>query len=315
MTQPLAASARPAIPGVAALSPGQRRLQRLAVLALTVLPLAGLGLAVATLWGRGLSAADLGIFVAGYVISGLGITVGFHRLLTHRSFSTPRWLRLAFAAAGSLAVEGSVISWVADHRRHHAFADRPGDPHSPHLAEEEGLKGVLKGLWHAHIGWLFAEERTVRARWAPDLLKDPAMVRIDRAFPAFMVATLALPALLGYAFTGTLAGALSALLWGGAARLFLLHHVTWSVNSICHYFGRRPFETADESTNNWALALISFGESWHNNHHAFPTSAVHGIGRFQLDPGGALIKALARLGLAGDVRVPGDEDMARKARG
>jgi stearoyl-CoA desaturase (delta-9 desaturase) len=313
MAQQLVAPA-PAVPGVAPLSPAQRRLQRAAVLALTVLPLVGVAAALVSLWGRGLSGVDLALLVSTYAITGFGITVGFHRLLTHRSFSTPRWLRIGFAVAGSMAIEGSVISWVADHRRHHAFADRPGDPHSPHLAEEEGLKGMLKGLWHAHVGWLFSSERTVRERWAPDLLKDAAMVKVDRAFPLLVGATFVLPALLGYALTGTLAGTLSALLWGGAVRVFLLHHVTWSVNSICHYFGRRPFATTDESTNNWPLALISLGESWHNNHHAFPTSAIHGLGRFQPDPGGALIKALARLGLARDVHVPDEEDLASKKK-
>jgi stearoyl-CoA desaturase (Delta-9 desaturase) len=297
-----AAGAAPRIPGVVVLGPSQARLQRVALLVLTIGPFAGFVAAVAILWGRGIGVVDLALLVVFYVLSGLGVTVGYHRLLTHRSFRAPRPVRALFAVAGSLAIEGSVISWVAAHRRHHAFADVEGDPHSPHLGEEEGVVGVLKGLWHAHVGWLFDEEKTSVERWAPDLLKDPVMTRIDRLFPALAAVSLALPAVAGFAFTGTLWGAVTAFLWGGLARVFLLHHMTWSVNSICHYFGKRPFETTDLSTNNWPLALLSFGESWHNNHHAFPTSAIHGLGRWQIDPSGFVIRALERMGLARDVK-------------
>jgi stearoyl-CoA desaturase (delta-9 desaturase) len=300
------------VPGVVSLGPSQARLQRIALLVLTIGPLAGFVAAITILWGRGISGIDLIVLLASYVATGLGVTVGYHRLLTHRSFRAPRPVRAFFAVAGSLAIEGSVISWVAAHRRHHAFADVEGDPHSPHLAEEEGLAGVLKGLWHAHVGWLFDEEKTSVERWAPDLLKDPVMRRIDRLFPVLAVITLVLPALVGFAFTGTLWGAITAFLWGGLARVFLLHHMTWSVNSICHYFGKRPFETTDQSTNNWPLALLSFGESWHNNHHAFPTSAIHGLGRWQLDPSGFVIRALERLGLARDVKLVTQEQVTSK---
>jgi stearoyl-CoA desaturase (Delta-9 desaturase) len=297
-----AAGAAPRVPGVVVLGPSQARLQRVALLVLTIGPFAGFVVAVAILWGRGIGVVDLALLVVFYVLSGLGVTVGYHRLLTHRSFRAPRPVRALFAVAGSLAIEGSVISWVAAHRRHHAFADVEGDPHSPHLGEEEGVVGVLKGLWHAHVGWLFDDEKTSVERWAPDLLKDPVMTRIDRLFPALAAVSLALPAVAGFAFTGTLWGAVTAFLWGGLARVFLLHHMTWSVNSICHYFGKRPFETTDLSTNNWPLALLSFGESWHNNHHAFPTSAIHGLGRWQIDPSGFVIRALERMGLARDVK-------------
>jgi stearoyl-CoA desaturase (Delta-9 desaturase) len=267
---------------------------------------------VATLWGRGISGIDLVVLLTLYVVTGLGVTVGYHRLLTHRSFRASRAVRAFFAVAGSLAIEGSVISWVAAHRRHHAFADVEGDPHSPHLAEADGLTGVMKGLWHAHVGWLFDEEKTSVERWAPDMLKDPVMRRIDRLFPLLAVFTLVLPAVLGFAFTGTLWGAITAFLWGGMARVFLLHHMTWSVNSICHYFGKRPFETTDLSTNNWPLALLSFGESWHNNHHAFPTSAIHGLGRWQPDMSAFVIRALERLGLARDVKRVTQEQLINK---
>jgi stearoyl-CoA desaturase (Delta-9 desaturase) len=308
-----AAGVAPQVPGVVTLGPSQARLQRVALLVLTIGPFAGFVAAVAILWGRGIGVVDLALLVAFYVLSGLGVTVGYHRLLTHRSFRAPRPVRALFAVAGSLAIEGSVISWVAAHRRHHAFADVKGDPHSPHLGEEEGLVGVLKGLWHAHVGWLFDEEKTSVERWAPDLLKDPVMTRIDRLFPALAAVSLLLPAVVGFAFTGTLWGAVTAFLWGGLARVFLLHHMTWSVNSICHYFGKRPFETTDLSTNNWPLALLSFGESWHNNHHAFPTSAIHGLGRWQIDPSGFVIRALERMGLARDVKRVSREQVAGKS--
>ncbi|MGH2817445.1 MAG: acyl-CoA desaturase [Actinomycetota bacterium] len=300
------------VPGVVSLGPSEARLQRVAILILTIGPFVGFLAAIAILWGRGVSGVDLIVFLAFYMVTGLGVTVGYHRLLTHRSFRASRSVRAFFAVAGSLAIEGSVISWVAAHRRHHAFADVEGDPHSPHLAEEEGLVGVLKGLWHAHVGWLFDEEKTSVERWAPDLLKDPVMRRIDRLFPHLAVITLVLPAVVGFAFTGTLWGAITAFLWAGLARVFLLHHMTWSVNSICHYFGKRPFETTDLSTNNWPLALLSFGESWHNNHHAFPTAAIHGLGRWQLDTSGLVIRALERLGLARDVKRVTQEQVISK---
>jgi stearoyl-CoA desaturase (delta-9 desaturase) len=301
------------VPGVVSLGPSEARLQRIAILVLTIAPFVGFLAAIAVLWGRGVSGIDLVVFLAFYVVTGLGVTVGYHRLLTHRSFRASRPVKAFFAVTGSLAIEGSVISWVAAHRRHHAFADVEGDPHSPHLAEEEGMAGVLKGLWHAHVGWLFDEEKTSVERWAPDLLKDPVMRRIDRLFPVLAVVTLVLPAVLGFAFTGTLWGAITAFLWGGLARVFLLHHMTWSVNSICHYFGKRPFETTDKSTNNWPLALLSFGESWHNNHHAFPTSAIHGLGRWQLDMSGFVIRTLERLGLARDVKRVTQEQVIGKS--
>jgi stearoyl-CoA desaturase (delta-9 desaturase) len=283
-------------------------------LTLTILPFAGFVAAVVSLWGRGLGASDAIAFVTMYVVTGLGVTVGFHRLLTHRSFEAPGWTRALLAAAGSMAVQGSVISWVAAHRRHHAFADKEGDPHSPHLEPEEGIGGVLKGLWHAHVGWLFDEHRTSPERWAPDLLKESSLVLIDRLFPALVVATFVMPALIGWALTGTLAGAFTAFLWGGLARVFLLHHVTWSVNSICHFYGRQPFETKDHSTNNWPLALISLGESWHNNHHAFPTAAVHGLGRFQVDISGLVISAMERLHVARRVKRVAPKQLAEKTK-
>ena len=302
----------PAVPGVRPLEPRIARLQRRLVLVVTIVPFLGFIAAVATLWGAGLSLLDVGIFLAMYAFTALGVTVGFHRYFTHQGFEAKPWLRNLLAIAGSMAIQGPVIRWVADHRRHHAFSDQPGDPHSPHLDEGPGIKGVLRGLWHAHIGWFFDEEQTSARRWAPDLVKDPAMRTIDKLFPLWAVISFTLPPVIGFAFTGTFHGALTAFLWGSLARIFLLHHVTWSVNSICHFYGNRPFKTTDFSTNNWVLSILSFGESWHNNHHAFPTSAVHGIGKGQIDLTGGVIKLLQKLRLVYDVKVATPKQVARK---
>ena len=239
-----------------------------------------------------------------YTFTGFGITVGFHRLFTHKSFECPTWVKAAFAIAGSMAVQGPVIRWVADHRRHHAFSDRVGDPHSPHLRERHGIAGTVSELWHAHIGWFFAEEKTRIKRFAPDLLVDRDLAKIDKRYFTWLFLTLAIPAVLGGLVTGSIRGAASALLWGGFVRVFLVHHVTWSINSICHVFGTRPFETRDRSSNVPWLAIPSLGESWHNGHHAFPTSAVHGVDRVQIDLSGLLISTLERLGLAWNVKRP-----------
>ncbi|MEA2486722.1 MAG: hypothetical protein QOF16_376, partial [Actinomycetota bacterium] len=198
---------------------------------------------------------------------------------THQSFVPTRPLKIALAVAGSMALQGSLIDWVAAHRRHHAFSDKPGDPHSPHLDVGEGPAAVVRGLWHAHVGWLVTPESTDMHRWAPDLLKDPDLVRVHKSFPLLSIVTFTLPGLLGYAITRSVWGGITAALWGSLARIFFLHHVTWSINSICHFYGKRPFKSSDHSTNNWVLSIVSFGESWHNNHHAFPSSAIHGVGR------------------------------------
>jgi stearoyl-CoA desaturase (delta-9 desaturase) len=254
------------------------------------------------------------IFGVLYVLTGLGVTVGFHRLFTHRSFKTGPVVRGVLAILGSAAIEGPVISWVADHRKHHAFSDLPGDPHSPHVDHGSGWRGTLRGLAHAHIGWLFVhDQRGARDRYAPDLLADPVMRFVDRWFFVWAVGGMAVAFGLGGLIGGTWQAALSALLWGGAVRLLLLHHVTYSINSICHVFGRRRFATTDESRNVFWLSLITFGESWHNNHHAFPTSARHGMGRWEIDPSALVIRALARLGLAWDV-VSIDPDRQRRKR-
>ena len=301
-------------PGVILLDEKQARFQRRTILVTSILPFVGFALAVWSLWGNGLSMVDAGIFLGMYVFTGLGVTVGYHRMLTHGSFESKPALRAVLAVAGSMSIEGSVIAWVSAHRRHHAFADKEGDPHSPHLDEGPGLKGVAKGLWHAHMGWLFDPEKTSHERWAPDLLREPAMVKIDKAFPWLILATLGIPPLLGLAITQTWQGALTAFLWGSLARIFLLHHVTWSVNSICHFYGKTPFNTRDFSTNNWLLSFISFGESWHNNHHAFPTSARHGIGKGQLDLSALVIRGFERLGWVRNVKLPNPKQLDAKKR-
>jgi stearoyl-CoA desaturase (Delta-9 desaturase) len=268
----------------------------------TALPMAALGFAVWQSWAGLLNWSDVGVFAIMYVLTGIGVTVGFHRLLTHRSFKTGPVVRGGLAILGSAAIEGPVISWVADHRKHHAFTDVPGDPHSPHVDHGVGVTGVLRGLLHAHVGWLFRhDQRGARERYAPDLVRDPVIGFVHKWFFGWALGGLAAAFALGWLIGGTLHSALTGLLWGGGVRLFVLHHVTYSINSICHVFGRRRFDTPDESRNVRWLSLLSFGESWHNNHHAFPTSARHGLGRWELDPAALVIRALAASGLAWDV--------------
>jgi stearoyl-CoA desaturase (delta-9 desaturase) len=253
-------------------------------------------------WGGTLKWQHLLVLAITYTLSGLGVTVGYHRLFTHRSFKTTRTMRALLAVLGSMAVEGPLIEWVATHRKHHRFSDQPGDPHSPHLDHAPGWRGTLRELAHAHVGWMFrGKDMANPDRYATDLLADRDMRFISRTFPLWVAIGLALPFGLGFALTGSLAGGLTGLLWGGAVRIFLLHHATFSINSLCHSFGRRPFATSDQSHNLAWLAPLAFGEAWHNNHHAFPTSARHGLGRRQFDPSAWLISALERCHLAWDV--------------
>jgi stearoyl-CoA desaturase (delta-9 desaturase) len=282
--------------------------------AVTALPVVGLLLAGWQAWNDLLHWHDLVVFAVVYVLTAIGVTVGFHRLLTHRSFETSPALRGAFAALGSAAIEGPVISWVADHRKHHAFADEEGDPHSPHVGHGHGVRGTLRGLLHAHVGWLFIHtHRGSKERYAPDLLADPVVRWVDRTFVLWVAVGLLVPFVLGAALGGSLAAGLTGLLWGGLVRMFVVHHVTYSINSLCHTFGRRSFETRDESRNLAWLAVPSLGEAWHNNHHAFPTSAVHGLGRRQIDVSAAVITLLERLGLVWNVvRVPPERQAARR---
>ena len=275
---------------------------RLANTVVTVVPVLLLGVAIWLAWGGALRWQDLVVLAVSYLITGAGITVGYHRLFTHRSFKTTGPVRALFAVFGSAAVEGPVIEWVSTHRKHHRFSDLAGDPHSPHTDHAAGWRGALRGLLHAHIGWIFrGVDRASEERYAKDLLADPLIRAIDRMFPLWVLLGLVLPFGFGVAITGSIVGGLTGLLWGGAVRILFLHHATFSINSLCHFFGRRRFSTGDESRNLAWLALPTFGEAWHNNHHAFPTSAHHGLTRWQLDPGGWLIDGLEWIGLAWDV--------------
>jgi stearoyl-CoA desaturase (delta-9 desaturase) len=278
------------------------RTTKLANLGAVVVPFLATLAAILLFWNRVVSGTDLAILAAMYVLTAAGITVGYHRMLTHRSFRTHKPTEYVFASLGSMAVQGPVIAWVADHRKHHAHTDVEGDPHSPHVGHGDGLGGVLGGLWHAHTGWLLSEQgRADWKRYAPDLYEDQGMRRINRYFVPLVLLGLAIPTLAGYLLTGTLLGAATGLLWGGLVRIFFVHHITWSVNSVCHFLGSRRFDVEDQSTNVFWLALPSLGESWHHNHHAFPRSAVHGLRRWELDPSALLIAAMEKVGLAWNV--------------
>ena len=279
-----------------------------------VVPFLAFIAAVVLLWNRIVDWSDLALFAVMYVLTGLGITVGFHRLLTHRSFQTHKATEYVFATLGSMAVQGPVIAWVADHRKHHAHTDEEGDPHSPHVGHGDGILGALHGLWYAHMGWLFdAHGRADGERYARDLVEDRGMRLMSRQFLSIVLIGLLIPAGLGYLLTGgTLKGAITGLIWGGLVRIFMLHHVTWSINSVCHFFGRRRFDVEDHSTNVFWLALPSFGESWHHNHHAFPRSAVHGLKWWEVDTSAMVIRAMKRLHLAWNVVEITPERQAQK---
>jgi stearoyl-CoA desaturase (delta-9 desaturase) len=287
------------------------RWEQVALAIFIVVPLLGILGAGFVLWGTGLSAVDLGLTAVFYAITLYGITVGFHRLFTHGSFKAVRPLRIALAVAGQMAIEGPVTRWVADHRRHHAFSDEEGDPHSP-WRYGTGFRALTKGLWHAHIGWLFDVEQTDQKRFAPDLLADRDIARVARLFPALVAVSLLAPAVLGGLITWSWTGALTAFFWASVVRIGLLHHMTWSINSICHTWGARPFVTKDRAVNVWWLAVISGGESWHNLHHADPTCARHGVDKGQLDSSARLIRWFEKAGWARDVRWPRAERLAAR---
>jgi stearoyl-CoA desaturase (Delta-9 desaturase) len=303
-------------------NPGKREIEpvlhqtrdRIITGVVTVLPFLALGAVCWQAWADLLHWSDVAVFVVMYIATGMGVTLGFHRYLTHRSFKTSRPMRAILAVLGSAAIEGPVISWVADHRKHHRFSDREGDPHSPHVGHGGGWRGALAGLVHAHMGWLFIHtQRGAKCRYAPDLLKDPIVRFVDRTFLMWALAGLAMSFGLGWAIGGTLLAALTGLLWGGGVRMLVVHHVTYSINSLCHFFGRRQFATPDHSRNLLWLAIPSFGESWHNNHHAFPTSAFHGLRRWEIDPSALVIRALEAVGLVWDVVRVDPVRQARKA--
>jgi stearoyl-CoA desaturase (Delta-9 desaturase) len=288
------------------------RTHRALNLAGVFLPFVAFLVSVVLLWHRLVDWSDLVVLGIMYVLTGYGVTLGFHRLLTHRSFQTFKPVEYTLAALGSMAVQGPVMSWVADHRKHHAHTDKDGDPHSPH-GHGGGLRGALAGLWYAHMGWLFDRAgQAEHERYAKDLVEDRGMRAINRTFLVWVLAGFALPFGLGWLIGGTLADALTGALWGGAVRIFLLHHVTWSINSVCHFFGTRRFAIEDHSTNVFWLAPFSFGESWHHNHHAFPRSAMHGLRWWEIDPTAWMVRALKRLKLAWNVVEITPERQAQK---
>ncbi|WP_059007147.1 acyl-CoA desaturase [Streptomyces specialis] len=295
-------SGRPLPPGTLG-GEHRRSLEQIALLLFIVVPFLALVAAVPLAWGWGVSWLDLGLLAAFYFIGCHGITVGFHRYFTHGSFKAKRPLRIALAIAGSLAVEGPVIRWVADHRKHHKHSDAEGDPHSP-WRYGESVPALLKGLWWAHMAWMFDTERTPQYQYVPDLLKDRDIVRISRQFALWTVISLAAPAVIGGLVTWSWQGAVTAFFWGSLVRVALLHHVTWSINSICHATGKQPFRSRDRSGNVWWLAVLSCGESWHNLHHADPTCARHGVDRGQVDSSARLIRWFEKAGWAWDVRWP-----------
>jgi stearoyl-CoA desaturase (Delta-9 desaturase) len=288
--------------------------EKMANLLGVVVPFLGVIAAIVLLWQRWVDATDLALLAAFYLATGVGVTVGFHRLLTHRSFQTYPWVERGFAMLGSLSAEGSVLDWVADHRKHHAHTDVEGDPHSPHVGHGSGLVG----LWHAHAGWLMETQGQADwKRYARDLYDDPKMRTVGRRFPLFVALSLLLPTVLGFVLDGgTLQGAVRGFIWGGLVRIFLVHHVTWSVNSVCHFFGSRRFDVEDRSTNVAWLAIPSLGESWHHNHHAFPRSASHGLRRWEIDLSAVIIGGLERAGLAWNVvRIAPERQAARQLAG
>lgn len=289
---------------------------RIANIVGVVLPFVGVAAAVFLLWGWALSWVHLAILGGMYLVTGLGITVGYHRFFTHKSFDTPRPIAFMLGVFGSMAVQGSVLQWAAVHRSHHQHSDDHGDPHSPHASRGNwaGVLGVLRGFWHSHAGWIFRKNSPGLGRYVRDLRKDRMIRVVNTLFPVWVLLGLLIPAALGGLLTMTWLGALLGFVWGGLVRVFLVHHVTWSVNSVCHIWGTRPYKSHDESRNNALFGILALGEGWHNNHHAFPTSARHGLAWWQFDLSYVVIRTMGVLGLARNIRVPATERMVAKRR-
>jgi stearoyl-CoA desaturase (delta-9 desaturase) len=285
--------------------------ERVTIALFVTIPFLALIAAVPVAWGWGLSWRDLVIAFVMYGISGHGVTVGFHRYFTHSSFKASRVMRAVLAISGSLAIQGPVIRWVADHRKHHQFSDKDGDPHSP-WRYGETVPALIKGMAYAHLMWMFDVEHTNQRKYTPDLLADRTIRRISRAFPVWVLVSLLTPALVGGLWAWSWQGAVTAFFWGSLVRISLLHHVTWSINSICHATGERPFNSRDKSGNVWWLAVLSMGESWHNLHHADPTCARHGVLRGQVDSSARIIWLFEKFGWVRDVRWPTAERVAAR---
>ncbi len=277
------------------------------------IPLAGFVCAIVLLWGRGFEWSDLIALLSMYALSVLGVTIGFHRLFVHRSYETVMPVKVMLTALGSMALQGNMIHWVGLHRWHHQHSDNPEDVHSPHH-QGGGLLGFLRGFWHSHIGWAFHADPPHLEHYVQDLAKSPTLRLASSLFPVWVLMGLALPAAVGGILTGTWAGVWTGLLWGGFVRICLVHHVTWSINSVCHIWGRQTYRSEDESRDNFVMGLLAFGEGWHNSHHAFPTSARHGLRWWQLDLSYWAIRVLALTGLAWGVKVPTTEAQLKEVR-
>jgi len=290
------------------------RYERIVAIVTILTPFVGFIVAVGLLFGGNyLHPVDLWMFFALFAVTTFGVTMGYHRLFTHKSFKCVAWVRAALCIAGSMAAQGPLIFWVACHRKHHMFSDEARDPHSPHF-HGGGLKGLLKGWWHSHMGWMFRHAPENYFRLAPDLLRDPLVLRLTRLYFVWIAAGILLPGIVSGLVTGSVSGFLTGMLWGGLVRIFLVHHTTWSINSVCHLFGTAPFDSKDESRNNLVCALLTFGEGWHNNHHAFPGSARHGLFWWQPDLVYLLVRTLEKLGLVSDVRVPDRQQILARRR-
>jgi len=288
-------------------------LSQLVTLVAVVVPPLGLLSAMGLLWGVAFHAVDLVLLLALYVVCAFGTTIGFHRFFTHKGFEASSPVKALLAILGCMTVQGPLTQWVTDHRKHHALSDREGDPHSPHAGHGEGVLGALKGFGHAHVGWLFTLKGMERGReYGRDLYDDRLVRAIDRLYLLWVAVTLGVPFLVGFLVGGTWERGVEAMVWGGLLRIFLYQHATFSVNSICHMFGRQAYRSRDESRNNWLVALLVFGEGWHNNHHAFPSSARHGLDRFQLDVSWWVIRGMEKVGLVWDVKRPGADQLARR---
>lgn len=278
-------------------------LLRIATLLAVILPFVGLVAAAVSLWGWGFSWGELALLLGMYLATAIGITVGYHRLFTHRSFETNRVVKFILGVLGSMAVQGPLLKWVADHRKHHQHSDHDEDPHSPHL-HGKGFWGLICGFWHAHMGWFLASETGTLARYVKDLKQSRLLRMVSALFPVWVLCGLLIPTALGFFFLGGWKGALLGLIWGGLVRIFFVHHVTWSVNSICHLWGQQPYRTGDESKNNVVFGVLALGEGWHNNHHAFPTAASHGFRWWQIDVSYWVIRVLSWCRLAWNIKRP-----------
>ena len=280
------------------------------LLAGIILPMVGLLAGMILAWNSFFGPLDLILLVGMYLICGYGITIGYHRYFSHKSFNAPRWVVFMLGFCGSMAMQGPMFWWVATHRAHHKYSDQEGDPHSPHADADHGF---FKGFWHAHMGWLLQSNTAPVHKYVADLKSDPMLRWIDRNSTLCVLVGMALPTILGGLITMTWMGALTGFIWGGLVRVLIEHHVTWSVNSVCHIWGAHPFQTSDKSRNNVVCGFLALGEGWHNNHHAFPTSARHGLRWWQFDSSWMIISAMQRVGLASKLRIPSQEHQNRRA--